>query len=117
MLHVYWDSFTGFFLEVDLFILFIWRRIWLHCIFFVSKDWLRVFLTYLYLQRLTTVICNIGLFCSKASCHCNSNTNGGYIFKKTKLGKVSYLIVMILINELHGKWIVNGDGCIAFGRE
>ena len=62
--------------------MFIWRRIWLHCIFFVSKDWLHAFLTYLYLQRLTTVICNIGLFCSKAFGHCNSNNNGGYIFKK-----------------------------------
>ena len=46
------------FLEVDLFIVFIWRRIWLHCIFFVSKD--------------------------RASGHCNSNTNGWYIFKKKK---------------------------------
>ena len=38
----------------------------IHCIFFVSKDWLRVFftyLTYIYLQRLTTVICKIRLFC------------------------------------------------------
>ena len=63
ILHVYRDSFADFFWEVGLFILLIWRRIWLHCIFFGSKDWRRVFLTYLYLQRLTTVICSIWRFC------------------------------------------------------
>ena len=71
-------------LEVGLFIVFVWRRIWLHCIFFGTKDWRHVFLTYLCLQRLIAIICNIGLFCIKASGHCNSNTNGGYIFKKKR---------------------------------
>ena len=51
-----------------------------------TKDWLRVFLTYLYLQRLTRSYV-IFDYLYKASSHCNSNTNGGYIFKKKFEGK------------------------------
>ena len=44
------DSFVGFFLEVGLIILLIWRMIWLHCTFFAYKYWLGVF-SYLSLPR------------------------------------------------------------------